>query len=586
MLWDAIGNLLGGLVAQAAQPLLDLLGHTLLHTPDVAANGPVHELWSRNLALATALYGLLIMAGGLLVMTHQTVQTRYAAKDVAPRIVVGLVAAATSLEVMSRLIELSNALALAVVGEGVDGAGLAQQLISPLFNPGNALYLIVMALVALVLLVGLLLGFVIRIALVMLLAVVAPLALAGHATPLTEGMARMWWRAFVGALVMQFAQSVTLIVGLRVMYAKGNTMFGTPTADGLSAMLTGIALFWILLKIPAWVGRTVFAGSGMSAPHPGSGPVGRILRTVASAYLLGRFLPQLGGGGRGSRGLGGRLGRHLSQRGGGPRPRPGSPGPGRGSGGRHRRPVGPWDRESPPVGAPTGRHRRPEGRHRMPGTPRRRERPTTAAPTGRHRRPDGRHRAPGVPGPESPATTAPTGRHRRPDGLHRAPATPGREENPSGATAAGRHRRPSAQASPARKTTPRKTTPAAPARPRRPTTPPAGARPQRPTRPPAGGRPERPTRPPAPPSSAGGGGEPAAGTPASSSRPRPAPPRRSRPPTPGRGAAPPPERALPRDHPDVEAPYGGWGPRPASTPQPPVPRPSRPPRLPLDDQDS
>ncbi|WP_331738711.1 hypothetical protein [Embleya sp. NBC_00896] len=349
MLWDAIGGLLGGLVGQAAQPLLTLLGKTLLHTPDVANNGPIGELWTKNLALAASLYGLLILGGGVLVMTHETVQTKYAAKDLAPRMFLGLVAAATSMEVMSRMIALSNALAVAILGQGVDGAGLAQQLIAPLFNPSAALYLIVMALVALVLLVGLLLGFVIRVALVMLLAAVAPLALAGHATPFTEGMARVWWRAFIGTLIMQFAQSVTLIVGLRAMYAKGNTVFGVPTADGLSAMLTGIALFWILLKIPGWVGKTVFSGTPITGPRPGSGLIGRVIKTVASAYVLGKLAPSLsrGRGRLGSR-LGGRLGRRLARGGGGggngpggggPRRRPGR-GPGPRPGGRGGRPGG------------------------------------------------------------------------------------------------------------------------------------------------------------------------------------------------------------------------------------------------------
>ncbi|MFE3205583.1 hypothetical protein [Embleya sp. NPDC059237] len=467
LLWDAVGKFLGKLVAQAAQPLLTLLGKTLLHTPDVAANGPLYELWSRNLVLAGSLYGLLILAGGVLVMTHESVQTRYALKDIAPRLVVGLVAAAVSMEVMSRAIGLSNALAEAVLGEGIDGAGVAQQLISPMFNPGNALYLIVMALVALVLLAGLLLGFVIRIMLVMLLAAVAPIALAGHATPATEGMARMWWRAFVGTLVMQVAQSMTLIVGLRVMYARGNTIFGgVPSGDGLPAMLTGIALFWVLLKIPGWVGRPVFAGTPMTSPRPGSGLVARMMRTIASAYVLGRVSDRFGGRGGGgstrlSTGLGSRLGRHLAGRGpgagpggGGPRRRPG--GPGTGPGGRGGRPGG--GRGGPAGGAGGGGGGRPVGQDPLQPWP-------------WWARGDGRHRRPGPIGPETDPARAPTGRHRLPAGRHQRPGVPGPEKNLAGRPD-GRHRRPAPGEHPS--TTAPRTLP-------RPKTPPPGRRPSRPT---------------------------------------------------------------------------------------------------------
>ncbi|WP_436788865.1 hypothetical protein [Yinghuangia sp. YIM S10712] len=444
LLWNALGMILGMLLRQMTQPLFDILGKTLLATPDVAANGPIHDLWQRNLILAVSVYGLLIVGGGVLVMSHQTVQTRYAAKDIAPRIAIGLIAAATSLEVMSHLIALANALSQEIVGPGVDAAGLAQALMASMIRvAGGPLYLVVMGLVGLVLLVGVLLGFVVRVALVMLLAASAPLALACHATPLTDPLARLWWRAFIGALAIQVAQSITLITALRAFYAQGNTVFGFPTMDGLGAMLTGLALFWILLKIPGWAGRIILQGIPIQGPRlggfmlpfllgrrlgPGFRPRGGglgALRRFAWGGPRGGGAPQPRRGGNPRRGPGG--GGRNPGGGGGPRRRPGgggSPGgggPRRGPGGGGRPGPQPGQGANGPVpqqrwqhlwgGA--GQHRRPgpgewgHGDQRPWDRPSRRTLRTGGSGPARRRTPNGPATPPQPPPPVPPAPPLP-----------------------------------------------------------------------------------------------------------------------------------------------------------------------------------
>jgi len=53
----------------------------------------VQSLWSTGLGIADACYGLLVLIGGIIVMSHETVQTSYSAKEIAPRIVIGFVTA-------------------------------------------------------------------------------------------------------------------------------------------------------------------------------------------------------------------------------------------------------------------------------------------------------------------------------------------------------------------------------------------------------------------------------------------------------------------------------------------------------------
>lgn len=340
----AVTALLGKVVEEAAQPLLDLLGRTLLATPDPAANPSIREVWNTSLAITAGLYGLFIVAGGVMVMAHESVQTRHAVKQIAPRLVVSFLAAAMSLEVMHHAVALSNAVAQDILGEGVDGAGI----VGRLFNPvTGGLFFLILVVVQFTVLVAVLLGFMVRVALVMLLAACAPLAIACHALPATDGLARLWWRAFGGCLVIQVAQATTLIVGIRTLYGQsGASPFGFATAGGIGAVLAGLALFYILLKIPSWATRIVF----QAAPRQSRGGV---VRTVVRGLMYWRlgsqaaaWWQQRAGGGL-PPGAGSGSGRSGRRRG------PGRPGGGAGTGGGGRGPRG----GGPRGGRPGGRGR-------------------------------------------------------------------------------------------------------------------------------------------------------------------------------------------------------------------------------------
>jgi hypothetical protein len=259
----AIDDWFRRVVESALNPMLDLVGRTLLATPDVSGDARVRQLWTSTQVLANTVFALFVLAGGAVVMTHETVQTSYTVKEIAPRLVVGMVAANTSLLVCGVAIRFGNALSRALVGPGLDpdqaGSTLRQVVMAPLGEGG--IFLVLLGLVAAVLLVVLLVTYVVRNALVMLLVVAAPLALACHALPYTDGAARLWWRALFGCLAVQLGQSLTLITAMRVFFAgNGPSLLGL-AGGGLVDLLVAICLVYILVRIPAWVARTVF-GTG------------------------------------------------------------------------------------------------------------------------------------------------------------------------------------------------------------------------------------------------------------------------------------------------------------------------------------
>jgi hypothetical protein len=273
----AIDDWFRDVVTSALNPILDLLGHTLLATPNVTAQSRVGQLWQMTEGIADAFLVLFVLVGGAIVMGHETVQTRTAIKDILPRIVFAAIAVNASLSVAGLVISTADSLSQAVLGQGVDPAQatvvLRQLVLGSLADGG--IFVVLLGGVVAVLAIVLLATYVVRLALVILLVVAAPICLVCHALPQTEGLAKLWWRAFAGTLAVQVAQSLVLITALRVFLASGGSAnLGIASTGGLVDLLVSACMCWVLVKITGWVSRVVFSGSR------GHGGMGRIVRAV------------------------------------------------------------------------------------------------------------------------------------------------------------------------------------------------------------------------------------------------------------------------------------------------------------------
>ena len=119
---EAINAVFRGIVEAALSPILELIGHTALSTPTISDLPGIGELWNNSWEIVVAAYGLLILIGGIVVMGHESVQTRYSIKEIGPRIPVAFLASALSLFFADKLIRLANGLTLGVLGDGVERA--------------------------------------------------------------------------------------------------------------------------------------------------------------------------------------------------------------------------------------------------------------------------------------------------------------------------------------------------------------------------------------------------------------------------------------------------------------------------------
>ncbi|MDX3196067.1 hypothetical protein PV458_47375, partial [Streptomyces sp. MN03-5084-2B] len=304
----AASAMFAAVVAAGLNPLLDLLGKTLLSTPEPDQLPGLGAAWTGSWHILLTAYVVLVLLAGLIIMAYQTLQTRYTVKELAPRLVVGFLAGTLSLFLATKGIQIANALSAAVLGEGVDTAAMTRALITMVQGSlhGGGLFLGVLGLVLVALLLVLLVVFIVRVLVTVLLIAAAPIALMFHALPHTEGVAIFWWKGYGGVLAIQVGQSLTLVVTVKIFFAPGGfTVFG-PTPSALVNLLLCIALFYVLIKIPFW----------FLAPLRSGRPslLGRIARGVIAYKTMGLLSGATAA-------LGGRRGR-----------RPGTRGPGGGGG--------------------------------------------------------------------------------------------------------------------------------------------------------------------------------------------------------------------------------------------------------------
>jgi hypothetical protein len=228
----------------------------------------------------------------MVVMGHQSLQTSYTAKDIAPRLVLAVVASNANLLVIGPIIDLANALSAALMGEGVDPAQAANTLkglVQSAVTDAGDVFFLLLALVAVIAGLAVVFTFTIRIMLLVLLTAAAPLALACHALPQTEPIARMWWRAMAGVLAIQVAQSLVLAAALRVFFSSDQAaVFGFRSSRSMFDLVLVICLFYLLARIPSWVSNMIIQG-GMKRS-----PLVRIVRTI-TALLVFRRLSALAG---------------------------------------------------------------------------------------------------------------------------------------------------------------------------------------------------------------------------------------------------------------------------------------------------
>ncbi|GIJ49753.1 hypothetical protein Val02_66390 [Virgisporangium aliadipatigenens] len=293
---QAIVGFFGWAAEQAIQPVMAALGASWLSTPDFTNSPHVWAIWTTSLVTANGVVVLFVLAGMFVLAGRETVQTRYGFKEIAPRLVAGVVAANCSLIICAKAIEATNALTVAIAGNTVDGptaAAAVEQIVNTALD-GDVFLLAMLVLAVIVMCLVVEITWVLRLAALIVLVGIAPAALICHASPYTEGLARMWWRAFIAALGMQIGQAVIVMATVKVFLTPaGPTVMGLPaTGGGLLGVLVCLTMLWLLIRLPGWMRQFVLGPLGGGQ----RGLIGQLVHTYASVKTFGAAAGILRGG--------------------------------------------------------------------------------------------------------------------------------------------------------------------------------------------------------------------------------------------------------------------------------------------------
>lgn len=254
--------------------LRHVFGDWLLATPDVTAQGRVHDLWKVSAAVANTVLVLGVIAAGVLLGTHGSLQARYGAKDMLARIVWAAVSANCSLLMCGLAIQVANAMSRALMAPGVDADRMADAWTGVALDSGGGL-VVLLAFVAALMLLAVVVTFVARLVLMVLVVVAAPLCLMCHVLPGLDKVALIWWRSFVALLATQVGQALTLIASVRIFFISdgrqgaalpgGGHVVDLPGGSQLVNLILVIGLAFILIRIPNWARKVAFRVTGGTA---------------------------------------------------------------------------------------------------------------------------------------------------------------------------------------------------------------------------------------------------------------------------------------------------------------------------------
>jgi hypothetical protein len=212
----------------------------------------VHTLWGVVRGIADAALVLVALFAGFNVMVREHLGSPYhEAMEVIPRLILGALMVNTSLSWGQLVIDLNNAFCQALGETSLPAWQHADTLTQALVN-------VIATLIYLVTSLLLVIQMLMRLALLDVLLITAPLGLLCWILPQTNSWARLWSTTFFSVVFVQFIQVVALKLGGSLM-----TDLTPMTADaGLLSVFLGIAVLVLTLKIPSLMRHHAGEGFG------------------------------------------------------------------------------------------------------------------------------------------------------------------------------------------------------------------------------------------------------------------------------------------------------------------------------------
>ncbi len=278
------------------------MGDILTGTPPGLTydNEIVRQIWLLTWAIASGMLAIILGWMGLSFIVQEHLGHHQSGwREMVPRLVLGLTAAASSLWWCALVIDVAHATSQFIaVSLGVTPGDLLRAPLDPLLNAveaastGLAVFIALLYLVFGFFILYLLVQMILRLALIDVLLCLAPIALGLWILPHTAGWGRHWLRLFMTTVFQQAVQLIAIALAFAFLDDFAAIGGGEAARDLVWKLLMAIAFMYLAGRVPSMLGNQGTFDAWLHTLYFGMSLPGSMVRS-------GRALGMLAGGAAG-----------------------------------------------------------------------------------------------------------------------------------------------------------------------------------------------------------------------------------------------------------------------------------------------
>ena len=263
--------------------------------PDLTyANDLVRQAWMVVWAITSGALVVILGWMGLTFIMAEHLGTRQAGwREMVPRLVLGLVAAASSLWWCALVIDVADAVSgFIAVSLNVTAGDMLRSTLRTLLTAveagsvGMALLLAVLYLVYGFFVLYVIVQMVLRLALIDILLALAPIALGLWILPHTAGWGRHWLRLFMTTVFQQAVQLIALALGFGFLKEFAAIAAFEPVQDLIWKLLMSLAFVYMATRVPSMMGNAGTFDSWLSMLYFGMNLPSSFVRSARTIGLV------------------------------------------------------------------------------------------------------------------------------------------------------------------------------------------------------------------------------------------------------------------------------------------------------------
>ena len=254
----------------------------------------VQQAWMVVWAITSAALVVILGWMGLSFIISEHLGRSHAGwREMVPRLVLGLVAAASSLWWCALVIDVADAVSgFIAFSLGVTAGDMLRSTLSTLMTAvqagsvGMALLLAILYMVYGFFVLYVIVQMVLRLALIDILLALAPIALGLWILPHTAGWGRQWLRLFMTTVFQQAIQLIALALGFGFLREFAAIAAFEPVQDLIWKLLMSLAFVYMAIRVPSMLGNAGTFDSWLSMLYFGMNLPSSMVRSAKTIGLL------------------------------------------------------------------------------------------------------------------------------------------------------------------------------------------------------------------------------------------------------------------------------------------------------------